>query len=275
VLALVIIETVVVALLAVLVVGLLRSHADILRALHSLGAGVGDPAAGLASAGPTDVPVQLGPSLPRERSTGNVADVVGVSPEGDPVAVAVTGTPRLTLLAFLSSGCASCAGFWTALGDPGRAGLPGDVRVVAVTKGPELESPAEVRARAAGRVTVAMSSTAWDDYEVPGSPFFVLIDGGAGRARGGGVASALSQVADLGRRAQADAGLGRAPARATAAGAGQADAGDPRMGLGGPGRESLNDQELLAAGITPDHPSLYPQTLDDVFANGEGARGQG
>jgi hypothetical protein len=33
-----------VALLTLLVVGLLRSHADILRALHSLGVGVGDPA---------------------------------------------------------------------------------------------------------------------------------------------------------------------------------------------------------------------------------------
>ena len=33
----------VVLLLAVLVAGLLRSHADILKALHDLGAGVGDP----------------------------------------------------------------------------------------------------------------------------------------------------------------------------------------------------------------------------------------
>ena len=44
-LALVIVETLLVIGLAVLVAGLLRSHADILRALHSLGAGVGDPAA--------------------------------------------------------------------------------------------------------------------------------------------------------------------------------------------------------------------------------------
>ncbi len=36
----------VVLLLAVLVAGLLRSHADILKALHDLGAGVGDPAGG-------------------------------------------------------------------------------------------------------------------------------------------------------------------------------------------------------------------------------------
>ena len=42
--ALSVILGVVVLLLAVLVAGLLRSHADILKALHDLGAGVGDPA---------------------------------------------------------------------------------------------------------------------------------------------------------------------------------------------------------------------------------------
>ena len=42
--ALVIVSTFVVLLLGILVAGLLRSHADILRALHDLGAGVGDPA---------------------------------------------------------------------------------------------------------------------------------------------------------------------------------------------------------------------------------------
>ena len=42
---LVVLLTAVVALLAVLVAGLLRSHAEILRALHDLGAGL-DPAPG-------------------------------------------------------------------------------------------------------------------------------------------------------------------------------------------------------------------------------------
>ena len=42
--ALAIVLCAVVALLAVLVAGLLRSHADILKALHDLGVGVGDPA---------------------------------------------------------------------------------------------------------------------------------------------------------------------------------------------------------------------------------------
>ena len=44
-LALVLLLTFVVLLMGILVAGLLRSHADILKALHDLGAGVGDPAA--------------------------------------------------------------------------------------------------------------------------------------------------------------------------------------------------------------------------------------
>ena len=42
--ALVVVSTFVVLVLGILVAGLLRSHADILRSLHQLGAGVGDPA---------------------------------------------------------------------------------------------------------------------------------------------------------------------------------------------------------------------------------------
>ena len=44
VVALVVVSTFVVLVLGVLVAGLLRSHADILRSLHELGVGVGDPA---------------------------------------------------------------------------------------------------------------------------------------------------------------------------------------------------------------------------------------
>ena len=41
--ALAVVLSVMVLLLAVLVAGLLRSHADILKALHELGVGVGEP----------------------------------------------------------------------------------------------------------------------------------------------------------------------------------------------------------------------------------------
>ncbi len=50
--ALAIVLSAIVLLLAVLVAGLLRSHADILKALHDLGAGVGDPVGSAAWLGP-------------------------------------------------------------------------------------------------------------------------------------------------------------------------------------------------------------------------------
>jgi len=138
--ALLVTLSVAVALLGLLVAGLLRSHADILRALHSLGAGIGDP---LAESGdghdhPHESTVlQLGRRLPPERST-DAPDIVGTTLDGDAVAITAMAAPR-TLLAFLSSGCTTCARFWTALRGPSALALPRDVRVVIVTKGLDLE----------------------------------------------------------------------------------------------------------------------------------------
>lgn len=240
-LALVVVDTCFVALLAVLVVGLLRSHADILRALHSLGAGVGDPAAvpvttTLKTAGSGAArPVTIGPALPPERDATSVHDVGGVTPAGDAVSLGVSSTT--TLLVFLTSGCSTCAEIWREL----QSGWNG-LRVVVVTKGPEFESPAEVAAKAPTGTIVVMSTEAWSDYEVPGSPFFVLVDGG--RRAGEGVAANLAQVAALVSRARTD------------------ESGDRH--LDGPAREARNDAVLLAAGIHPGHASLYPTSLDDV-----------
>jgi hypothetical protein len=198
--ALVVVSTFVVLLLGILVAGLLRSHADILRSLHE---------------------------------------------DGDARAVSLTNSGgRRTLLAFLSSGCATCAGFWH---DLQFGGLDiGDVRVVIVTKGPDMEVPAEVRALSTGGVPVVMSTEAWTEYRVPASPFFVLVDGGTGRRIGHGVAAHTAQLTDLVRRAGQDVSLR-----------------DPH--LDGPAREAANDALLVAAGITPGHRSLYPQSFRDVF----------
>jgi hypothetical protein len=253
--ALVVVLLLVTVLLGVVVTGLLRSHADIIRALHSLGVGVGDPAAGAAPGGVTS-PVHLtaGPPLPSERSSTSVHDVEGVTPGGDAV-VASMSTSGLTLLAFLSSGCASCAGFWSALGDPAKLDLlPPGIRVVVVTKGPEWESPPAIAAKAPRGVPVIMSTDAWGAYEVPGSPYFALVDGAAGVRVGEGVGAGWEQVADLVHRAEGDARAPTTQGRARS------------LGLDGPARERANDEELLAAGITPGHPSLYPRSLDDVFA---------
>ena len=251
----------VVLLLAVLVAGLLRSHADILKALHDLGAGVGDPAGDphihastSATAGGMPTPLTMGPTLAPDRDSTSAPTVAGVTPGGDAQAVAPASDGALTLLAFLSTGCASCAGFWDAFRQPERLGLPTGTRLVVVTKGPDREIPGEVAALAAPGLLVLMSSDAWTDYEVPGSPFFVLVDGTAGRRIGEGVANHFSQVAELVRRAEVDAAAFtvRTPSGRD-------------VGIDGPARESANDQELLDAGIRPGDPSLYPTALEDLY----------
>src|SRR5271163_704216 len=82
VVALVIVSTFVVLLLGILVAGLLRSHADILRSLHELGAGVGDP-----STAPAATPVDL--TTPASAPVlGAAPAVAGVTPAGDARAIA-------------------------------------------------------------------------------------------------------------------------------------------------------------------------------------------
>jgi hypothetical protein len=251
----------VVLLLGVLVAGLLRSHADILKALHDLGVGVGDPSGPAGSehdhdvpGRPVAVPFTMGPQLPPERDSTSAPAIAGVTPVGDARAVAPAGSGGLTLLAFLSTGCASCAGFWESFRHPGRLGLPSGARLVVVTKGPDRELPGEVAALASPDLAVVMSSDAWTDYEVPGSPFFVLVDGGTGRRVGEGVASHFDQVADLVRRSGVDASAGAPAVRS-----------DGGVGLDGPARETANDAELRAAGILPGDPSLYPASLDELY----------
>jgi hypothetical protein len=265
--ALAVVLSIVVLLLGVLVAGLLRSHADILRALHDLGVGVGDPtgATGSRPDGPSpEAPVTMGPPLPGERSSTSAPTLAGVTPGGDALALSVATAGHATLLAFLSSGCRTCAGFWQSLREPDRLGLPPGTRLVAVTKGPELEVPAEVATTAHPGLDVIMSTDAWSDYEVPGSPFFVLVDGRTGRRIGEGVANHFRQVAEMVHRAAADAGGFTTTTTPTAASSSRAFA----TGLDGPDRELANDRELLAAGIQPGDPSLYPRTLDDLHGTG-------
>ena len=274
-LALVIVVGACVVLLGVLVTGLLRSHADILRALHSLGAGVGDPSEELpagaeapAAGGAGPVPLTIGPPLPRERSASSAPDLGGVTPDGDAVAVAVGAGRDDTLLAFLSSGCSTCQSFWEALAGSAGVPLPPGLRLVVVTKGPDQESPAAVRALLSRSVQVVMSTAAWRDYEVPGSPFFALVDGESGRRVGEGIANSMGQVLDLVGHSRRDRGTRDRVTARTGPGAAPA-------ALDGPERERDNDRRLQAAGIGPGHPSLYPRRLDDVFGSSGPGHGHG
>lgn len=239
--ALIVTLIVAVGLLGLLVAGLLRSHADILRALHSLGAGIGDPLGEDDDAAVHSAPLQLGRRLPAERGT-HAPDIAGTTLDGDAVAITAQAAPR-TLLAFLSSGCATCGRFWSALREPSALGLPRDVRIVVVAKGLELEERAELARVDPGVVELVLSTQAWVDYEVPGAPFFVLTDAERGRI-GEGLAASLEQVADLVRRAASDRD---ALARSR-----------PHVHDDGPARELDNDRALRAAGIHPGDPSLHP-----------------
>lgn len=252
---LVIALTVAVALLAVLVAGLLRSHAEILRSLHTLGAGREDT----APRGAVDVPFEVRPGvLGPAAMTGTAAsDIAGQTPGGDSVQLSVTGSRQDTLLAFLSSGCLTCHGFWERLRAGGPLGLPSGARLVVVTQGAERESATAVAALAGPDLVVVMSTQVWERYEVPGSPYFVLVDGPAGRVAGEGSATSWEQVGRLVSEATGDRALSVAAHRHGPGQAGAEDAGD------GPHREARADRELLAAGITPGHPSLL-LTADDV-----------
>lgn len=245
--ALIAVETVAIALLALLVGGLLRSHAEILRALHDLGVVLDDDHVDHHR----DHRDGRGPRRDREPPTTAVTDafdVAGTTPTGEAVVVGVAGAEHDTLLAFLSSGCLTCAGFWSLFADDTIA-VPGDARLVIVTKGPAHESAARIAEMAPTHRPVVMSSDAWDAYEVPVVPFFVLVDGRRARVVGSGAASTWGQVASLIEQAIADS-------RGAPVALGPRPGGDRRRDTG-----ADVDAELLAAGIHPGHASLHPEPV--------------
>jgi hypothetical protein len=209
---LVAIETVLLMLALVLIVGLLRSHAEILRRLAA---------------------VEGGERIPREAAaTGaEASDISGETPDGDSVKLSLQTVTGPTLLAFLSSGCGACGALWDGL--RGGAGAVG-ARVVVVTQGSDAESRSLVRDLAPSGAEVVMSSEAWRAYGIPGSPHFVLVEGG--RVAGQGAAASWEQIAALVRQARNDLADG---SRTTAE------------------RAARADDALAAAGIGPGHPSLY------------------
>jgi hypothetical protein len=256
--ALVALEGVVIGLLGLLVIGLLRSHAEILQRLERLDPGGGATVAvaaggrggGAASGVVSEVELRTVPGVPPGRP-GPVdkpaVDIKGVRPNGAPVVVGVVGTRTPTLLAFLSSGCTTCAGFWDAFGSGAADQLRGGTRLVAVTKGPDAEQPAAVARLAPRHVPTVMSSGAWADYAVPVSPYFVLVDGPSGRVVGEGAAATWKQMDSLLERVWDDNGWS-----VTAAGGRVASTSGRRR------REARVDEDLRAAGIAPGDASLYP-----------------
>jgi hypothetical protein len=255
--------TAVLVVLAILVVGLLRSHAEILRRLHDLGAGLDpegstDAAAAARSNTPAPFTVHENIPAPADRAAfPSVADLAGEGLDDDAVIVRVTGSPQRTLLAFLSSSCLTCRAFWEAF-RPRERELPADVRLVVVAKDAAEENLDTLRELAPPPdVPLVLSSAAWVDYEVPGSPYFVLVDGAAGRVTGEGTGASWSQVRDLLAQATSDPGLGNGTRRRRPSEESEA------------AREARIDQELMAAGISPGDASLFPSRRRAAPGGGE------
>ncbi|HWB88136.1 MAG TPA: hypothetical protein VG872_02895 [Acidimicrobiia bacterium] len=231
--AVVIALAVLVALLAILVIGLLRSHADILRRLESVGAGLG---------GGHDHGSQI--TLTR-RATGTVAErrVTGVTPDGEPVALSLGSGTDPTLVAFLSTTCSTCTPFWEGLQSSLMHFGGHRHRVVVVTLGESEESPTRAQSLAKPGVDVVMSSSAWSEFEVPGAPYFVLIEPGTHQVIGEGSAMTFESLEEF----LSDATNDQTWDLQTA---GLRD------------EESRIDAELRAAGILPGDPRLYHQKGD-------------
>lgn len=201
------VETILLCLLGLLVLGLLRSHAEILRRLEP------------ASTIPAPKPVAARPA----------PAIDGVTPTNEARSYTLQ-SEQDTLLAFLSSGCSSCGTLLDAL-ERGEAVI-GEMRLIVVAKDPVEERARRFRPLAAG-THVVMSSRAWSDYDVPGSPYFVHVDGASGSVVGEGSAPSWDRVADL-------------------------IAGALEHGADTPAHVT---EALQAAGIEEGHPSLHPSRV--------------
>jgi hypothetical protein len=280
--AIVAVLAVAVAVLTLLVLGLLRSHADILRRLHDLDGGLEEGATPRAAAatggrasvgsvpgrrGASRVAQESGPRTvsreevntfpqvqapPEREGFTDSRDLVGVGIDDDALTIRVTGVEHRTLVAFLSGSCLTCQRFWDAFQKPQKLGLPRDVRPVIVTKGPDQESPAAIARVAPKSVPVVMDTSAWDAYDIPGSPYFVLVDGRTGLVQGEGTGIDWDQVKGLLTQVQDDASYAEDLETRRVA---KYKADDER--------ERRVDAELQAAGIGPGDPSLYGDGPDD------------
>ncbi len=227
--AVVVIEAVVILLLLILVAGLLKSHAEILRQLDRLGA----DESGLTrieSANPKGIGLEKAP----------ITQLSGVDPQGSARVVTLEHGRGGTLIAFLSSGCASCQIFWEELSGDFELPIP-ETRVVIVTKGPAGESPSRISELAPKAIPLVMSDDVWDLFRVPLTPYFLHLDGEA-RVLGEGSASSWDRLLGMFRESAADAR-------------------HPRQ-LNTEERHLHIDSRLAESGIEPGDPTLHENPLD-------------
>lgn len=229
--ALTIALAVIIILLGTLVIGLLRSHAEILRKLEMLGVGEHRT---------TDHSHAIELTAKPSSSPTGPHDIAGITPDGEPVVVSPTAGGDPTLLAFLSTSCSSCTPFWERLDSDLRYFGGHRYRVLIITRGESEESPSRAESLAASHASVVMSSSAWDDYEVPGAPFFAVIDPDAGVIVGEGSSGTFEALEQFLIDAGNDADWDRRQGRATDA-----------------QQEDRVDADLRNAGILPGDHRLY------------------
>ncbi len=232
----VIVEGVLLALALLFVVALLRSHAEILRRLARIEAAFD---AGPDDLGHPDATAAVSPKAfaGRQRGGGGQApDIAGQTLAGDAVKLSLAAGSPPSLLAFMGSGCNACIPLWQGL--DGDIPLLASTRLTVITKGRERERLARLLELAPAGVEVVMSTQAWQDFDIPATPHFVLVDGG--EIAGRGSATNWEQIASL----LCDADDDRIdPARSTSE------------------RAARAEKALAEAGITAGHPSLHPSRL--------------
>jgi hypothetical protein len=237
-----------IAFLAVLVLGLLRSHAEILQRLDIREEDGLPERQRLGENGASeDIAVPAEDTRPRR-----AYDIAGVTLAGDPIKIGVRAYAGNTLLAFLSSGCVVCADFWKEFRS-GKRQAPGDARIVAVTKDATEESPSRLR-DLAGSLDVVMSSAAWEAYEITIAPYFVYVNGITGKVAGEGAARTWAQLKNMIGDAVADEQVLANPSwwRPRKRFSRAARPETPAE------RDTRATAALVAAGIPFDDPSLYP-----------------
>jgi hypothetical protein len=177
------------------------------------------------------VPVTVEGVVP-PRAAGSTAPetLSGVTLDGEAVAFSLAS--GATLLAFLSSGCTTCQAFWSAFA-AAVPDVPAGARLLVVVRDLDEESQSELMARRPATVPLVASTSGWDALDVPGSPYFVLVQDGVVIGEGSG--ASWPQVLNLLGQASADAAL---------------------RGNGAV-RESRDNAALKAVGIDAGHPSLF------------------
>jgi hypothetical protein len=139
----------------------------------------------------------------RDHPATSPADIEGVTPSGEPVAVRIVDSDDPVLLVFVSSSCLGCHDLWEGTAAL-RMSLPEGVRIVLVTKGPEQEDAAAIAALDPGDTPIVMSAQAYRDYRVGGAPFLVVVAGGEVRTEG--VAWGIAETVRATRQALGEAG---------------------------------------------------------------------